>query len=361
MTAASNTAHIVLLSGDGIGPEVIESAAAVLQCAARLGQLELRLEEGWIGGAAIDRCGDSIAPDTLESCLKADAVLLGAVGGPRWEHLPGHLRPETGLLRLRSAMKVYANLRPVRSRSALAAFTPYRPEILAGVDIMMIRELTGGLYFGERHRSETEAFDTCRYSKIEVERIARVAGRAARARKGRLCSIDKANVLDTSRLWRQVMSETIAREFPELILEHILVDAAAMYLAQRPASFDVIVTENLFGDILSDQSSTLAGSLGLLPSASLGDGTRGLYEPIHGSAPSIAGRGIANPIGAILSVALLFRYSLGHDHLARMIEDGVEEILDGSVLTPDLDPDSRLTTSDVTRMLCAVMSRHQVV
>jgi len=350
-----SSVHIVLLPGDGIGPEVVESAVLVLHKAAQLGQMELRLEHGWIGGSALDLCGEPILEETLEACRQADAVLLGAVGGPKWENLPGHLRPEAGLLRLRKEMGVYANIRPVLSRPSLASFTPYRPEILHGVDLVMVRELTGGIYFGEKGRSEDAAFDMCSYKRSEIERITRVAAKLAQKRKKRLCSIDKANVLETSRLWRQVVTELIQQEFPDIVLEHILVDAAAMYLTQRPASFDVLLTENMFGDILSDQSSTLAGSLGLLPSASLGDRSRGLYEPIHGSAPDIAGRGIANPIGTILSVAMMLRYSLNLPLLAESIEKAVDKVLDSGPLTPDLDRSHPCNTRELTSRVCAAL------
>ncbi len=352
-----SSVHIVLLPGDGIGPEVVASAVEVLQKAAQLGRLELRLEHGWIGGSAIDLCGEPIFEETLQACRQADAVLLGAVGGPKWEKLAGHLRPEAGLLRLRKEMGVYANIRPVLARPSLASFTPYRPEILQGVDLVMVRELTGGIYFGEKGRTEDEAFDICRYQRSEIERITRVAAGLAQQRKQRLCSIDKANVMETSRLWRQVVTQVIEQEFPELLLEHILVDAAAMYLTQRPASFDVLLTENMFGDILSDQTSTLAGSLGLLPSASLGDRSRGLYEPIHGSAPDIAGRGIANPIGTILSVAMMLRYSLNQALLAEEIENAVAKVLASGPLTPDLERTHPCNTRELTSRVCAALGR----
>ncbi len=350
------TAHIMLLPGDGIGPEVLESAVEVLSQLAQIGGLDLQMEHGFIGGASLDRCGEPIAEDTLKACKKADAVLLGAVGGPKWEKLPGHLRPEAGLLRLRKELGVFANLRPVQSRSQLGAFTPYRSEVLQGVDLLMVRELTGGIYFGEKGRTGDQAFDMCSYNRQEVERIARVAGKLARQRRKKVCSIDKANVLETSRLWREVVSEVMHKEFADVTLEHVLVDAAAMYLAQRPASFDVLLTENMFGDILSDQSSTLAGSLGLLPSASLGEGRQGLYEPIHGSAPDIAGRGIANPIGTILSVAMMLRFSLEEPALADRLERAVEKALSHMPLTPDLDRSNPCTTRVLTTRVCAALS-----
>jgi 3-isopropylmalate dehydrogenase len=348
-------AHIVILPGDGIGPEVLESAILVLQRAALLGSIDLRLEHGWIGGAALDLCGEPIFPETLQACKEAHAVLLGAVGGPKWEKNPGHLRPEAGLLKLRKEMGVYANLRPVVTRPSLAEFTPYRPDILQGVDLMMVRELTGGIYFGEKGRTEDGAFDVCAYKRDEIVRITRVAGKLAQKRRKKLCSIDKANVMETSRLWRQVVTEVMEREFPDVQLEHILVDAAAMYLTQKPASFDVLLTENMFGDILSDQTSTLAGSLGLLPSASLGDRQRGLYEPIHGSAPDIAGRGIANPIGTILSVAMMLRLSLNQAELADAVERAVEKVLATGPLTPDLERLHPSHTRELTTRVCSAL------
>ncbi|WP_141734185.1 3-isopropylmalate dehydrogenase [Oligoflexus tunisiensis] len=347
-------AHVVILPGDGIGPEVLESAILVLQKAAQMGSIDLRLEHGWIGGSALDLCGEPIFPETLQACKEAHAVLLGAVGGPKWENNPGHLRPEAGLLQLRKEMGVYANLRPVVARPALAPFTPYRPEILQGVDLLMVRELTGGIYFGEKGRDPDSAFDVCRYHRHEIERIARVAGRLAQQRRKKLCSIDKANVMETSRLWRQVVTEVMEREFPDVQLEHVLVDAAAMYLTLKPAQFDVLLTENMFGDILSDQASTLAGSLGLLPSASLGE-QLGLYEPIHGSAPDIAGRGIANPIGTILSVAMMLRLSLHQPDLADAVERAVEKVLATGPLTPDLERYHPSHTRELTTRVCSAL------
>jgi 3-isopropylmalate dehydrogenase len=304
----------------------------------------------------LDLCGEPIFPETIEACKHAHAVLLGAVGGPKWEKNPGHLRPEAGLLRLRKEMDVYANLRPVVARPALAAFTPYRPEILHGVDLLMVRELTGGIYFGEKARTADVAFDVCTYNRHEIERITRIAGRLARKRRKKLCSIDKANVMETSRLWRQVVTDIMEREFADVELEHILVDAAAMYLTQKPSQFDVLLTENMFGDILSDQTSTLAGSLGLLPSASLGERQRGLYEPVHGSAPDIAGQGIANPVGAILSVAMMLRLSLNQAELADAVERAVEKVLATSPLTPDLDRLHPCHTRDLTNRVCSALS-----
>ncbi|HEU4616873.1 MAG TPA: 3-isopropylmalate dehydrogenase, partial [Gammaproteobacteria bacterium] len=321
------TERIVVVAGDGVGPEVTAEAVRVLEAAARSHGLDLEFEEKLIGGAAYDAVGDPLPPETLAACRSAKAVLLGAVGGPRWADVPVEGRPEQGLLRLRKALGLFANLRPVKTLRELAAASPLKPEKLAGVDIVVVRELTGGIYFGKRGRTADAAFDTCEYSAAEIERICRMAGRLARARRGKIASVDKANVLDTSRLWREVASRVFAREFPDLAVEHLLVDAAAMHLLSRPADFDVMVTENMFGDILTDEASMLAGSMGLLPSASLGDSGPGLYEPIHGSAPDIAGRDAANPCGAILSAAMLLRHSLDAEQAAAAIERAVEECL----------------------------------
>jgi 3-isopropylmalate dehydrogenase len=327
-------ALIAVLPGDGIGPEVIAAACAVLTRVARDGGHELQLREAPIGGAAIEACGEPLPRATLESCRAADAVLLGAVGGPRWDGAPR--RPEQGLLDLRRALGLFANLRPVRVHPALADASPLRAHVLRSVDLLFVRELTGGIYFGARTRTDERAEDVCVYTAGEVRRVVRVAAAAARSRRGRLASVDKANVLATSRLWREVASEVVAREFPEVALEHLLVDAMAMHLVTRPASFDVIVTENLFGDILSDEAAALAGSIGLLPSASLRDDRFGLYEPIHGSAPDLAGRGVANPYGAILSAALLLRHSLGLEPEAARIEAAVARAIAGGARTRDL-------------------------
>src|SRR5690606_9831155 len=270
------------------------------------------------------------------ACRAADAVLLGAVGGPQWADVPVDKRPEAGLLGLRKTLSLFANLRPVRTLPFLADASPLKAEKLANVDIMVVRELTGGIYFGRSERSATSAFDTCEYTVPEIERVLRGAGQLARARRGKVTSVDKANVLETSRLWRATATRLFAEEFPELEVEHLLVDAAAMHLLSRPADFDVMVTENMFGDILTDEASMLAGSMGLLPSASLGEGKAGLYEPIHGSAPDIAGRGIANPCGAILSVAMLLRHSLGLDDAAAAVERAVAECLESGVRTRDI-------------------------
>jgi 3-isopropylmalate dehydrogenase len=286
--------------------------------------------DGLIGGAAIDASGDPLPPKTLALCRSSDAVLLGAVGGPKWD------RAEEGLLRLRRELKLFANLRPIRPHPTTLAASPLKPDLLKGVDLIFVRELTGGLYFGARRRARHRAVDTCVYTTAEIERVVQAAARLARARRRRLVCVDKANVLETSRLWRQVAARVLREEFPGVHLEHLLVDSFAMHLLRRPADFDVIVTENMFGDILTDEASVLAGSLGMLPSASLGDQAPGLYEPVHGSAPDIAGRNIANPYGAILSAALLLRHSLPMEAAARTLEAAVSRAMDGGALTRDL-------------------------
>jgi 3-isopropylmalate dehydrogenase len=329
-------ARITVLAGDGIGPEVIAEALRVLEASGRRNGHEFALESKPFGGAAIDQTGEPLPPATLRSCLAADAVLLGAIGGPKWSSPQAKVRPEAGLLKLRAELGVYANLRPVAVHPALRGASSLKPDLLDGVDLIFVRELTGGIYFGAKTRDANRATDLCTYTNTEVERIVRVAARIARARKKRLLSIDKSNVLETSRLWREVTERVMASEFPDVALEHMLVDAAAMHLIRRPRDFDVAVTENMFGDILTDEASMLSGSLGLLPSASLGDGKRGLYEPIHGSAPDIAGQGIANPYGAILSVALLLRHSLELEQEALEIEQAVHRAIGDGVRTADI-------------------------
>ncbi len=326
---------IAVLPGDGIGPEITAEATRVLAAVARREGLSLELVSAPMGGCAIDQTGVPLPDSTLDLCLRSDAVLLGAVGGPKWETLEGTRRPEAGLLGLRKGLGTFANLRPVAPHPRMIERAPLRADLLKGVDLVVVRELTGGIYFGARKRDGDKAFDTCTYTAAEIERVVRLAFTMARGRRKRVTSIDKANVLDTSRLWREVAIR-VGGEFPDVSLTHELVDAAAMRLIQRPSDYDVIVTENLFGDILSDEASVLAGSIGMLPSASLGEGKRGIYEPIHGSAPDIAGRGIANPYGTILSVAMLLRYSLGADGAARGIERAVTEAIDAGVVTADL-------------------------
>jgi 3-isopropylmalate dehydrogenase len=329
-------ATIAVIGGDGIGPEVTAEAVKVLRAvAARFGH-SFTLRESPFGGIAIDQSGDPLPAATLKNCLSADAVLLGAIGGPKWSDPNAKVRPEQGLLRLRKELGVYANIRPVRLHPALRNASTLKSEVLDGVDLIFVRELIGGIYFGAKTRTATEATDLCSYSVGEIERIVRTAAQLASGRRKKLTSIDKANVLETSRLWRDVTTRLMKAEFPDVALEHMLVDSAAMHLIRRPRDFDVAVTENMFGDILTDEASMLAGSLGLLPSASLGDDGRGLYEPIHGSAPDIAGKGIANPYGAILSSALLLRHSLGLEAEAAAVEAAVNRTISYGILPPDL-------------------------
>ncbi len=329
------TQHIVTLPGDGIGPEIM---APALELLGKLGDFEF--EQHAFGGASIDAHGVALTDDTLDACRRADAVLLAAVGGPRWDSTDANApRPEQGLLGLRKGLGLYANLRPVKPLPALYDASPLRRERIEGTDLLVVRELTGGIYFGEKTRTATSASDVCAYTTEEIERIARTAFRAARAK---VSSVDKANVLETSRLWREVVSELHAREFPHVELEHVLVDNAAMQLVSSPSHFDVILTENMFGDILSDEAAMLTGSIGMLPSASLGaDGDSGraapgLFEPVHGSAPDIAGQGIANPLAMFLSAALMLRHGLGLESEAAAVESAVEGALAGGLRTPDL-------------------------
>lgn len=332
-------ANIVVLPGDGIGPEVTAAAVAVLRAvAARYGH-DFDFSEHLIGGAAIDASGSALPDATLAAARSADAILLGAVGGPKWSDPSAKVRPEQGLLAIRKALGLYANLRPVKPHVATLGASPIKPHLLQGVDLIVVRELTGGIYFGDKVRSDSDASDLCRYSVAEIERVVRHAARLARARSGRLTSVDKANVLETSRLWREVATRVVREEFPDVQLEHQLVDSMAMHLLARPRSFDVIVTENMFGDILTDEAAMLAGSLGLLPSASLGEGRGGIFEPIHGSAPDIAGKGIANPYAAILSAAMLLRQALELEGEAQCVELAVSQALDAGVLTADLTSD----------------------
>src|SRR5579885_1032999 len=342
-------AKIAVLPGDGIGPEVIAQGLRCLRAVAEASGHAFTLTELPFGGAAIDLCGNPLPEGTLEACLEADAVLLGAIGGPKWSGPGAKVRPEQGLLSLRKALGVYANLRPVTVHPALIGASTLRPEALAGVDLLFVRELTGGIYFGEKRRDAARAADLCEYTAADIERVTRAAARLARSRRRKLTSIDKSNVLETSRLWREVCERVVRAEFPDVALEHLLVDAAAMYLIRRPRDFDVLVTENMFGDILTDEASMLAGSLGLLPSASLGEGTRGLYEPIHGSAPDIAGQGIANPCGTILSIALLLRHSLRLEAEAAALESAVSQAIEQGARTPDVatNRDRALSTERV--------------
>jgi 3-isopropylmalate dehydrogenase len=344
-------AKIALLPGDGIGPEVVAQGVRVLEAVAERWGHSFETTSALIGGAAIDATGNPLPDETVALCRASDAVLLGAVGGPAWDTPRAKVRPEQGLLGIRKALGLFANVRPVTVHEKLAAASPLKAEKLAGVDLVVVRELTGGIYFGEKSRTSLgadgeRAVDVCTYSTQEIERVVRVAGALALERRGKLTSVDKANVLETSRLWREVTHRVVAEEFPQLEIEHLLVDACAMHLLQRPASFDVIVTENMFGDILTDEASVLAGSIGLLPSASLGasvlrDGrqaTPGIYEPIHGSAPDIAGKGLANPVGTIASIAMMLRYSLGLETEALAVEHAVHHALANGALTADIAP-----------------------
>lgn len=332
---------ITLLPGDGIGPEVIEHAVDIVKIIGKKYNHELEFHEALMGGCAIDETGVPLPDESLELMKNSDAVLLGAVGGPKWDTLPGHLRPEAGLLAMRKGLGLYANLRPAVIYNALKDASPLRSDIVQdGIDILVIRELTGGLYFGKRGRIQTEdmgeaAFDTEMYSEKEVDRIARVGFKTAMKRGKKLMNIDKANVIESARLWREVVLR-VAKEYPEVELSHMYVDNAAMQLVRNPRQFDVIVTTNMFGDILSDEASMITGSIGMLPSASLGDGTLGVYEPIHGSAPDIAGQNKANPIATILSAALMFRYSFGLEKEALEIEAAVEKVLNDGYRTADI-------------------------
>ena len=329
-------ANITLLPGDGIGPEVIAAAHAVLKRVAVLGGYRFEFDCRAIGGAAIDASGSPLPDDTIASVKQADAILLGAVGGPKWSDPGLAVRPEQGLLDLRELLGVFANLRPVKVNPRLAAASPLKPEIIDGVDLVVVRELTGGIYFGDKSRSDAAASDLCTYTAAEIERIVRVAAKLALGRRRRLCSVDKANVLETSRLWRSVTDGLLASEFPAIEVQTLLVDAAAMHLLRHPADFDVIVTDNMFGDILTDEASMLAGSLGLLPSASLGETRVGLYEPIHGAAPDIAGKNLANPCGAIASSAMLLRHSLELDDAADAVEAAIDAAIAAGQRTADI-------------------------
>ena len=348
-------AKIVLLPGDGIGPEIMTEAEAALADIAALGGHRFELIRRTIGGAAIDAIGRPLPSETLTSCRQADAVLLGAVGGPRWDQVEPEYRPEQGLLGLRAGLSLFANLRPVTPHPAMFPNSPLKPEKLKGVDLMVVRELTGGLYFGRKLELAERAEDVCAYHVKEIERVVRRAGDLARGRRGKLTLVDKANVLATSRLWRRVTGQIIRDEFSDLEYDVVLVDAMAMHLLSRPADFDVIVTENLFGDILTDEAAMLAGSMGLLPSASLGEGRRGLYEPIHGSAPDIAGLGLANPLGMLLSVVMMLRLSLGLESEAQLLEQAVWNCVGEGQVTRDLG--GRLSTREVGAAVRQRLSR----
>ncbi|MDN5271815.1 3-isopropylmalate dehydrogenase [Chloroflexus sp. MS-CIW-1] len=333
-------AVIAVLAGDGIGPEVVAEGLKVLRAVASRFGHQFSFHEALIGGCAIDVTGSPLPAETVAVCRAADAILLGAVGGPKWDDPQARVRPEQGLLGIRKELGLFANLRPVRIYPQLIDASPLRPERLQGVDLIVVRELTGGIYFGEKRREQGDhgewASDLCLYNEEEIVRVVRVAAHLARQRRKKLTLVDKANVLETSRLWRSVTTRLIKTEFPDLHFETMLVDACAMHLIRRPADFDVIVTENMFGDILTDEASMLAGSMGMLPSASLGDGRLGLYEPIHGSAPDIAGQGKANPLATILSVAMLLRHSLNLPTEADCVEAAVASVIERGIVTADI-------------------------
>lgn len=343
----NNSARIVLMPGDGVGPEIVAQAVKVMDAVARRFDIAFETTDVAIGGAAIDAYGVPLRPEDLAVCKRADAVLLGAVGGPAWDTIEVALRPERGLLALRKGMNLFANLRPVAVDPALAGTSPVKSEIVSGTDLLVVRELTGGIYFGKPSGQRTtargrQAVDTMRYREDEIERVVRLAFQLARSRRGQLASVDKMNVLATSRLWRTIVDE-LAVEYPDVTVEHVLVDAMSMRLIRQPTRFDVVVMENMFGDILTDEASVLAGSIGLLPSASIGaprragdPRRRGVYEPIHGSAPSMAGQGRANPVGTIRSLAMLLRMSLGLDDAARAVETAVASAIADGVRTPDI-------------------------
>ena len=351
-------ANILLLPGDGVGPEVTSQAKRVLERVAQLGGHDLVFTEATIGGCAIDETGAALPDDTLSRCRGTEALLLGAVGGPRWSDPTASERPELGLLRLRQELDLFANLRPIPIFDSLRELVPLRADLIPEHDLLFVRELTGGIYFGERQEQGdgTRAWDTLDYSVAEVERVAHVAFRAARLRRRKVASIDKANVLASMRLWRRTV-EQVAAEYPDVELEHVLVDAAAMHLIRQPSRFDVIVAGNMFGDILSDEASMLAGSLGMLPSASLSDGTQGLYEPVHGSAPDIAGQGICNPIGAVLSAALMLRHTLALEAEAAAIESAVRSALDNGARTADLGAPGGAAALSTTAMTDAILEQ----
>lgn len=340
--------RIVILPGDGVGPEVVREGIKVLQAVADTFGHRFECDEFPVGGAAIDRTGSPLPEETLVACREADAVLLGAIGGPKWSDPTASVRPEQGLLGLRENLGLYANLRPVRLAPALLSASPLRTDRIEGTDLVVVRELTGGIYFGPRQEPGTDgvAFDTMLYTEPEITRIAHIAFRLAGKRRGLVTSIDKANVLASGRLWRQTVTD-VAKEYPDVRLEHLLVDSAAMHLLRRAADFDVMLTPNMFGDILSDEASMLTGSLGMLPSASLGESTLGVYEPVHGSAPDIAGQGIANPIGTILSVGLLLHHSLDLHDEADAVARAVDVVLEEGIRTPDLAGPSQLSVGTV--------------
>ena len=353
------TYNIAVLKGDGIGPDVVTEAMSVLTCIGEKYGHSFHFNEKLAGGCAYDVYGEPLPDETLEACKNSDAILLGAVGGPKWDHLPANLRPEAGaLLKLRSSLGLYANLRPAIIHKALSAASPIKAEIIGdSLDILVVRELTGGIYFGKRGtrtgKYGIEAFDEEAYSEYEVKRIAVQAFEAAMKRSKRVTSIDKANVLESSKLWRKTVTE-VAKNYPEVELDHMYVDNAAMQLVRNPKHFDVIVTSNIFGDIISDEASQITGSIGMLPSASLADGAFGMYEPIHGSAPDIAGKDMANPIATILSAAMMLKFSFGLTKESQAIEEAVTKVLDAGYRTPDIfsEGTKKVGTKEMGRLIC---------
>ncbi len=351
------TFRVVGLPGDGIGPEVYASACRVLAVMQDQFGLHIELDEQLIGGSAVDATGSPLPQATIDACRQADAALLGAVGGPKWDGNPADQRPERGLLRIRAEFNLFCNLRPIVTHPALHVFSPIKPEHLQNVDLMIVRELTGGSYFGKKWRKDGQAEDVCSYNREEITRVTRAAARIAQKRDRRITLVDKANVMETSRLWREVVHQVVADEFPDVQVENMYVDAAAMHLLSRPADFDVMLTENLFGDILSDEASMLCGSLGLLPSASLNEDQFGLYEPVHGSAPDIAGQGIANPYAMLLSLAMMLRHSLGCEQEADALEQTIFECWNDGILSCDL-VENGLGTDEITEAVCQRLAGH---
>ncbi|HAA90089.1 MAG: 3-isopropylmalate dehydrogenase [Thermoanaerobacterales bacterium 50_218] len=354
--------EVLLLPGDGIGPEIVPEAVKVLEAVGKRYHISFSFRTGLIGGAAIDACGVPLPEETLRLCEECDAILLGAIGGPKWDHLPPKLRPEAGaLLPLRKHLGLYANIRPTVLYPALIDASPLKRELVEGLDLVVVRELTGGIYFGEKKREkldgEERALDTAVYTTGEIRRIGRLAFEIARKRRKKVTSVDKANVLESSRLWREVITE-LGKDYPDVELEHMYVDNAAMQLVRYPCQFDVILTENMFGDILTDEASVLGGSIGMLPSASLG-GRVALYEPAHGSAPDIAGQQKANPLATILSAALMLRYSFGHEEAAQAVERAVVNVLDQGYRTPDImtEGGKAVTTSEMGSLVAAEVSK----
>lgn len=355
--------QLLILPGDGIGPEIIAEAIKVLSALVADHGLDIQMEHGLIGGAAVDACGKPLPDETVELARASDAILFGAIGGPKWEKIERQLRPERGLLALRSVLGAFANLRPAMIYPDLINASSLKPEIVKGLDIMIVRELTGGIYFGEprgieQRHGERVGYNTLIYSESEIERIARVAFEVAMQRDRRVCSVDKANVLEATELWREVV-DSVAKDYPEVSLEHMYVDNAAMQLVKSPNQFDVIVTTNMFGDILSDLASMLSGSIGMLPSASLDANGRGLYEPIHGSAPDIAGRNIANPLATILSAAMLLQYSLAQAEQAERVERAVRQVLSDGLRTPDIytEGTQRVSTQEMGDAVVAALNQ----